>query len=103
MGSNRIAGVLRLAAMSLSRSKTALGASYRQVAFRKGARIAIFSTARRLAILVYRLLRHGQSYVDIGELAYQERFRCRRFQSLTNSAKDLGYALVPANSEAVSS
>jgi len=108
MGSNRIAGVLRLAAMSLSRSKTALGASYRQVAFRKGARTAIFATARRLATLVYRLLRHGQSYIDIGEQAYQERFRRRRFQSLTNSARDLGYTLVPASEpfpppEAVSS
>jgi hypothetical protein len=105
-GSNRVAGVLRLAAMSLSRSKTSLGASYRHIAFRKGAKIAIFATARKLATLVYRLLRYGQAYVDIGEKAYAARHQERRLRSLTASAKDLGFVLAPIERitrEAVSS
>lgn len=107
MGATRVAGILRLAAMSLSRSSTALGAFYRQTAFRKGAKVAIFATARRLATLIYRLLRYGQPYLDIGEQAYQQRFRARRLRSLKQSAKHFGYSLtllddVP-NGEAVPS
>jgi transposase len=92
-GANRIAGVLRMAAMSMVRSRSALGAAYRRIAFRKGAKVALFATARRLAILIYRLLRYGQKYVDIGENLYDERFRERRLRSLRASAKNLGFAL----------
>jgi transposase len=94
-GANRVAGVLRLAAMSQSRSRSALGAEYRRIAARKGAKVAIFATARRLAILVYRLLRHGQPYVDLGEKLYEERFRERRLRSLRSSAEELGFSLSP--------
>ncbi len=46
LGANRIAGVLRMAATSLQRSKTALGASFRRLARHKGAAVAVFATAR---------------------------------------------------------
>lgn len=95
VGANRVAGVLRLAAMSLSRSRSALGAEYRRIAARKGAKVAIFATARRLAILVYRLLRHGQPYVDLGDKLYEQRFRERRLRSIRSSAKELGFSLTP--------
>ena len=70
MGANRIAGVLRMAATTVQRSKTALGASFRRIARHKGAAVAVFATARQLAVLVYRMLRFGHDYVDIGEKAY---------------------------------
>jgi transposase len=95
-GANRVARVLRLAAMSLSRSRTALGAEYRHIAFRKGARVAIFAMARKLAALIYRLLRYGQACVDIGERAYEARFEAKRLKSLKAPAKHLGLTLVPA-------
>jgi transposase len=94
-GSNRVAGALRMAAMSLSRSRSALGAAYRAIARRRDAKTAIFATARRLATLVYRMLRYGQPYVDIGEKLYEQRHRERRLHSLRSSAKDLGFALTP--------
>jgi hypothetical protein len=78
--------------------------AYRRIAFRKGGKVALFATARRLAILVYRMLRHGQNYVDIGEKLYEQRFTERRLRSLRASAKDLGFALTPMPAaEAVSS
>ena len=52
-GSNRIAGALRMAAVSLSRSKTALGAYYRRIARRKDGKTAVFATARKLAHFVF--------------------------------------------------
>lgn len=95
MGSNRIAGALRLAARALVRSRSALGAALRKKAYRKGKKIAIFATARRLAILVYRMLRYGEDYVDVGETVYEERFRQRRLKGMHAAAKRLGYTLTP--------
>lgn len=95
LGANRIAGVLRMAATSLQRSKTALGASFRRLARRKGGAVAVFATARQLARLIYRMLRYGHDYVDLGEKAYDHRFQVQRLAALTNTAKSLGYTLVP--------
>jgi transposase len=94
-GSNRISGALRMAAVSLSRSKTALGAYYRRVARRKDGKIAVFATARKLAQLVFRMLRYGQGYIDIGERAFVERFRQNHINGLRRAAKALGFTLAP--------
>ena len=96
LGSNRIAATLRMAATSIQRSKTALGAFYRRVARHKGVAVAVFATARKLASFVYRLLRFGHDYSDIGEAAYEERFKTRRLGALSSAAQSLGFALVPA-------
>ena len=95
LGAKRIAGVLRMAATSLQRSKTALGASFRRIARHKGGAVAVFATARQLARLIYRMLRYGHDYVDIGEKAYDHRFQIRRLAALTETATSLGYTLVP--------
>ena len=94
-GSTRVAGVLRMAALSLQRSRTALGAAFRRTARYKGGAVAIFAIARKLAILVYRMLRYGQDYVDIGEAQYEARFHERRLASLRHTAKSLGYTVIP--------
>jgi transposase len=94
--STRVAAALRMAALSLRRSQTALGAYYRRIAQRIGGDIAVFATARKLATLIYRLLRWGQSYVDEGAAAYEARYRQKRISSLTAKAKELGYQLSPA-------
>lgn len=95
LGANRIAGVLRMAATSLQRSKTALGATFRRVARHKGGAVAVFATARQLARLIYRMLRYGHDYVDIGEQAYESQFQIRRLSAITETARQLGYTLVP--------
>ncbi len=94
-GSTRAAAVLRMAAVSLKHSKTALGAAFRRKARHKGWTVAVFSMARRLAVLVYRMLRYGQDYIDIGEACYEDRFRRRRLAGLKDAAKSLGFNLVP--------
>ena len=99
-GSTRVAGVLRMAALSLQRSRTALGAAFRRTARYKGGAVAIFVIARKLAILVYRMLRYGQDYVDIGEVLYESRFRLRRIATLHHNAKSLGYRVVPLSNAA---
>ena len=83
-----------MAALSLRRSQTALGAYYRRIAQRAGADVAVFATARKLAQYVYRLLRWGQPYVDVGAAVYETRYREARVNRLAQTAKDLGYQLV---------
>lgn len=91
---NRAATLLRLGAMSLARSATALGAFYRRVAMRIGKAKAITATARKLAILVYRTLRDGLVYADPGAAAYQARHRAQVVRRLHRHAGHLGLGLI---------
>jgi len=91
---NRAAAVLRRAAMSLTRSATALGAYYRRVAYRLGQPKAITATARKLAILVYRVLRGEITYQDPGAAAYLQLHRTRLINSLRRRAQELGLSLI---------
>ena len=95
MGATRLSTAYRIAARTLLKTKTALGAEIRRLRYRKGAAIAIFAVARKLATLTYRMLRYGQDYVDVGDEAYEERFKKKRLFGITASAKELGYNLVP--------
>ena len=81
-------------------SQTALGAYYRQIARRTKGDVAVFATARKLATLIYRLLRWGQPYVDEGAEAFEQRYTEQRLNRLTTMAKDLGYQLTPKTTEA---
>ena len=94
--STRVAAALRMAALSVRHSQTALGAYYRSISRRIGADVAVFATARKLASLIYRLLRWGQPYVDEGAEAFERRYQDRRILGLASRARELGYALTPA-------
>lgn len=94
-GATRVANVLRMAAVSLQRTKTALGAAYRRIASHKGAAVACFALARKLAVLIYRMLCNGHEYTDIGEAAYEAQFKERRLASLREAANSFGLTLVP--------
>ncbi len=95
IGATRSATALRQAACSLQRSKTALGAQFRALARRKGYSVAVFAMARKLAILIYRMLRYGQDYTDEGLAAYEERFKQRRLRNIASIAKEMGYLIAP--------
>ena len=82
-----------MAAVALSRSKTALGAHFRRISRRKDGNVAVFATARKLAQLVFRLLKYGQKYVDIGQRAFEERFRQNHIDGLRRAAVKLGFTL----------
>ena len=92
--SNRAAAILRMAAMSLSRTQTALGAFYRRLAARIGKAQAITATARKLAILVYRALRGDLVYQDPGADHYDAQQRSRLLRRLRQRATTLGFDLV---------
>ena len=87
---NRAATALRQAANTLMRSRSYLGAQYRRLRTKLGAPKAITAMAHRLARLVYRMLKYGQTYVDKGTEYYEERFRQQQIQLLRKRAAKLG-------------
>jgi hypothetical protein len=91
---NRAAAVLRLAAQSLARSQSALGAYYRRMRGRLGAPAAITATAHKLARLGYSMLRYGTTYVDEGQGAYERRYRNRVLDNLKRKSYAFGFRLV---------
>lgn len=91
---NRAGAMLRLAAMTLGRTQTALGAFFRRLAFRVGRAKAITATARKLAILVYRTLKEGLVYADPGADAYDAQHRTHVLRRLRERAAHLGFELV---------
>jgi hypothetical protein len=91
--SNRASALLRLAAVTVGRTETALGAFYRRLAGRIGKAKAVTATARKIAVLFYNTLRHGIGYADPGSSYYEDRYHQRVLANLKRRAKSLGYAL----------
>jgi transposase len=92
--SNRAAALLRIAAVNIGRTHTAMGAFYRRLAARVGKAKAVTATARKLAVLFYNALRFGLTYADPGADYYEERYRQRVLHDLQRRARQLGYLLV---------
>ena len=91
---NRAATALRIAATTLLRSQTYLGAQFRRFRGKLGAPKAITAMAHKLAVLVYRMLRWGHEYVDKGIQYYEERHREQQIRLLKKRATTLGLLLV---------
>jgi transposase len=91
---NRAAAILRISAASLMRSRSALGAFYRRLAFRLGKAKALVATARKLAILVYRTLKGDLIYQDPGADTYNAHRRTTVLHRLRQRAHSLGFDLV---------
>ena len=91
---NRATVAFRNAALTLLRSQSYLGAQYRRLRTRLGAPKAITAMARKLACLFYRLIKHGQPYVDKGTEYYEAKYREQQIRSLAKRAQKLGLQLL---------
>jgi transposase len=92
---NRATQAFRMAAASLYRSQTALGAFYRRIKSRSGGQQAVTATAHKIARIYYAMLTQGSSYVELGQQAYEQKYKERRIHHLKAQAKSLGFQLVP--------
>jgi transposase len=92
---SRAAALLRLAAVTVGRTDTALGAFYRRLSARIGKSKAVTATARKIAVLFYNAVRHGMEYVDSGASFYETRYRTRVIENLHRRAKVFGFVLQP--------
>ena len=90
---NPIAAHLRLAAVTVGRTNTALGAFYRRLAARIGKAKAVTATARKIAVLFYNTMRFGREYRDPGADYYEAAYRDRVIKQLRRRAADFGFRL----------
>jgi len=91
---SRAATILRMAAMALGRTQTPLGSFYRRKQAQLGAPKAITATARKLACLIYELLKTGQPYQAADVRVYDLNYKKRAIAALRRRAADLGCDLV---------
>jgi len=92
---NRVRQALKLAAMSLSRNDSALGAFYRRLCARMDKPRANTAVAHKLARMVYFMLTRGEAFVDQGQQRYEEQQRQRSIEALRRRATALGFQLTP--------
>jgi transposase len=90
---NRAAVILRRCAMSVMHTQTALGAFYRRLALRTGKAKALTATARKLALLVYRVLAGKLAAQHLAAATYHQRDRLREIRAVRKRASLLGLAL----------
>ncbi len=93
---NRVRQALKMAAMSVSHSDSALGAFYRRLCTRMDKPRANTATAHKLARMVYFMLTRGEAFVDEGQQKYEDQQRLRSIASLKRRAAALGFQLNPA-------
>src|ERR1019366_9472106 len=97
---NRVRQALKMAAMSLSHSASALGASYRRLCCRMDKPRANTAVAHHLARMVYFMLTRGEAFVDKGQQHYEEQQRQRSVAALKRRAAALGFEINPTSAPA---
>ena len=90
---NRVRQALKMAAMSLSRSDSALGAYSRRLCSRMDIPRANTAVAHKLARRVYFMLTRGEDFVDQGQQRYEE-------QQHQRSVAALGFHITPTSTSA---
>jgi len=92
---NRAGNAFRMAAESLVRSQSYLGARYRYLRAKLGGLKAVKAMARVLACVYYRLVTKGQLWIDRGTVEFERRRQQRDLATLQRKARSLGMQLVP--------
>lgn len=92
---NRANTALRVAAQTLARSDSALGAYYRRMRAKHGSPKAIVATAHKLARIIYHMLKYRVDYADPGAAHYEAQHKARLIRNLQHRAAKLGFQLQP--------
>lgn len=90
---NRITQTLKMAANSLYRSQSALGAYFRRMKFRKGVAKAITATAHKIAKIIYNMLKFKKPYTDPGIDKYEKNIKMLKIKKFNKLALELGIDL----------
>jgi transposase len=90
---NRAATLFRMAALAVGRTDTWLGQFHRRICARRGAPKAVTATARKLACIVYHMLKYGDEFAMPCQRACEQKARDHRLRRLRKEAKTLGFQL----------
>ena len=98
---NRVATTLRMAATGVAETDTWLGSFHRRMRARLGPAAAITATARKIATIVYHLLKQQEAFVDRDLALYEARVHRDRLARLKKQAARLGFKLIPVSEKNV--
>ena len=87
---NRVSILLRTLAPTIGKTDTWLGIFHRRMKGRLGPGGANTATARKLACLIYHLLKYKEEYIDVDQLVQLEKIRKHRIVRLRKQAEELG-------------
>lgn len=90
---NRVSILLRIVAPTIGKTDTWLGDFHRRMRGRLGPAGANTATARKLACLIYHLLKYKEDFIDVDRLVFQEKVRQQRMNRLRKQANELGMQL----------
>lgn len=92
---NRIAEALRMAASTLGKSQTALGAFLRRMKARLGPAKAITATANKMAKVLYKMIKGKMGFCEHGPDYYDQANKERTMKRLRQFADRMGFDLSP--------
>jgi transposase len=90
---NRVAIFLRMVGPAVGRTDTFLGYFHRRMRARLGPAGANTATARKLACMIYHLLKYKEDFIDADTLSHHHRLLKRRLANLSRQAEELGFEL----------
>jgi len=92
---NKAGQAFLIAASSLKASNNWLGEFYRRLKAKSGSPIAIKATARKLAIIFYKMLKEKVAFNPLPIEEYNQHFKERKIKYINKQASNFGYKLVP--------
>ena len=88
---NRLAEALRMAASTLSKSQTSLGAFLRRLKARLGPAKAVTAVAHKMAVIIYNMIKNKTGYREAGLDYYDKLHKDRAVKNLRRFAARLGF------------
>ncbi len=92
---NKAGQIFKMAAFSVQRSKNWLALFYHRIKSRSGAAKAITATARKIAVIFYKMIKEKTTFNPPSKEQYLKTFEERQIKKLKKQARQLGLILIP--------
>jgi transposase len=92
---NRAGQIFKMAAFAVQRSKNWLALFYHRIKSKCGPAKAVTATARKIAVIFYKLLKEKIKFNPLNADQYMETFKKQQLKKLKKQADKLGLLLVP--------
>ena len=86
---NPLSYAIRQAANSAGNGEGRLADFFRRIAYRKGREVAVIATARKIAVIMYRMLESGESYNYSYSQTEKDRIRHAQLKNMSKKMKQL--------------
>lgn len=92
---NQAGQIFRMAAFAVQRSKNWLAHFYQRIKIKSGSKKAIVATARKIAVIFYRMIKDKKEFNPIPLNTYLDNYREQQLKRLKRQAKSLGLEVIP--------